>query len=308
VEENWQESFVLMWHDSERGVGGAFRLGHEPNLDGGMTQFIVAIAAPEGIFHRCRALPLRPADRLQNGFANGDDSLRYVFDGEHIRWTLRDDDVQADLCVECYVPAIDVHRGPDNANAEAILSAHVDAACAVTGTMIIKGKTYRIDALGVRDHAWGTRDLASLLSHRWAIATFGRKHSFVAMTFLSTANKLVKFGWVIREESVLLASSVNVQSIIGEDGATNFGGTVRMTLTTDEFFEAKFDPLYPAIANTIQNSLYYDTLSRVTWGDHIGFGVFETSGNIQGGTLKPQVFDGSVGAEGWHTVSGSLLD
>lgn len=310
-QENWQESFVLYWHDAKHSLGGCFRLGHEPNYGGGQTQFVIGITSPAGIYHRCGHLPLRQQDRLENGFINGDDSLRYEFDGSKIHWTLKDTDVAVNLVVDPYVPPIDVHRRAGVGSAESILSAHVDAACGVTGTMTVKGKTYTIDALGVRDHAWGNRALGTLLSHRWTIGSFGKHDSFVAMTFLSTENKLVKFGWVIRGDKVILAETVAVQSIIGEDGATNFGGTTRMTLTTGEVFEVKFEPLYPTLANCISHgehhSVYYDALSRITWGNQVGFGIFETTCNIQGGNLKPKVYEGSVGADGWHPEAKPLL-
>jgi hypothetical protein len=306
-EQNWQESYVLAWYDMKQHVGGTFRLGHEPNLNGGQTQFVIAVASPEGVFHRCASLPLRPQDRLENGFINGDDTLRYEFDGKKIHWVLKDADIEVKLEADLYVPPIDAHRRAGIGNAESILSAHVDAACGVTGTMTIKGNTYRVEALGVRDHAWGTRDLTMMRSHRWAIASFGKEHSFVAMTFLSAEGTLVKFGWVIRNETVIMAEKVSIESIIGEDGGTNFGGTARMTLTTGEVFEAKFEPCYPAIANVIHHSLYYDTMSRVTWGGNVGFGVFETSNNIQGGTLTPTVYAGSIGADGWHPDAKPLL-
>lgn len=302
--ENWQESFVLYWYDMKQSVGGCFRLGHEPNYHGGQTQFVIGIVSPAGVYHRCGNLPLRAKDRLENGFINGDDTLRYEFDGEKIHWTLQDADVAVALEVDCYVPPLDVHRRAGVGSAASILSAHVDAACGVTGTMLVKGQRYHVDALGLRDHAWGTRALGTLLSHRWTLGSFGRNDSFVAMTFLSTANKLIKLGWVIRGDKVILADRISVQAIIGEDGGTNFGGVTRMELTTGEVFEASFAPLYPAIANCIthgeHNSLYYDSLCRVTWGNRVGFGLFETSCNIQGGKLKPALYEGSIGTDGWH--------
>ena len=172
-QETWQESFVLYWYDMKQHVGGNFRLGHESNFNGGQSQFISVIISPQGIFRRVDHLPLRLQDRLENGFTVGDDSLRYEFDGEKVHWTLKDRGVEAQLDVELWVPPIDAHRKAGIASAEAILSAHVDAACRVTGTMVVKGRTYMIDALGVRDHAWGTRDLSALRSYRWLIASFG---------------------------------------------------------------------------------------------------------------------------------------
>lgn len=302
-QENWQESYVLYWYDMKQRIGGNFRLGREPNHQGGRSQFNIVVVSPEGIYRRVSNLPLRPKDVFESGFGNGDDSLRYEFDGEKIRWTLQDDDVEAQLAVEITVPPIDCHRKAGINTAATILSAHVDAACHVTGTMVIKGKTYQIDAFGVRDHAWGTRDLSALRSYRWLIADFGKDHSFVAMTFLSADEKLARLGWVIRGNTVILAEQVGIRTVVGEDGSTNLGGTVRMHLSTGEVFEAKFEPLYPTLAldlTFLHPTLYHDAYCRVTWGDKVGFGIFESANNIRGGTVLPKVFHGCVGTNGWH--------
>jgi hypothetical protein len=65
-----------------------------------------------------------------------------------------------------------------------------------------------------------------------------------------------------------------------------------MTLITGEIYEVKFDPFYPCVASFINNTAFYDSVSRVTWGDKVGFGIFEHSANIQAGTVKPESFDG----------------
>jgi len=303
AQENWQESYVLYWYDPKQRIAGNFRLGREANYKGGRSQFNIVVVSPAGTYRRIGNLPMRTQDVFENGFGNGDDSLRYEFDGEHIRWTLKSDDVEAQFKVEMTVPPIDAHRKAGLATAESILSAHVDAACRVTGSMVIKGKACEIDAYGVRDHAWGTRDLSKMRSYRWLVADLGPGNSFVAMTFQSADNSLARLGWVIRGNTVLIASTVSTRAIISDDGATNLGGSVRMSLTTGEIFEARFEPLCPTIGldmNFIHPTFYYDAYCRVTWGDKVGFGVFESTDNIRGGLVMPEVFDGSVGTNGWH--------
>ena len=44
--ENWQESFVIIWYDATQNGGGFFRLGHEPNYQGGRSQIMSNIFAP----------------------------------------------------------------------------------------------------------------------------------------------------------------------------------------------------------------------------------------------------------------------
>ncbi len=298
--ENWQESFVIIWYDQKQHVGGLFRLGHEPNYKGGQSQVFINVFSPAGIYHRTASMPLRPQDRLKNGFTSSDGALRYEYNGKNILWSLKEKGVDVNLVVDCFVPPIDAHKREGTGTAASYTGNHVDAGCGITGTITVKGTTYKIDALGIRDHGWGTRDWNSLLSHRWNWGTFDKNNSFVAQTFLTTANKLVRFGWVIRDGKVIMADKIEVLSLIGEDGATNFGGYTRMVLTTGEVLEARFEPYYPSMASWVHQTICYDTLCRVTWGDKVGVGVFESTCNIQGGTARPVVYDGSIGPDGWY--------
>jgi hypothetical protein len=291
-----------MWYDASQSVGGFFRIGHEPNYEGGRSQIMSNIFSPEGVYHRSCHMPLEPRHRFKNGFASGDDTLRYEFDGR-IRWTLKDTDIEMELEVEPYVPAIDAHKREGGQNAEGYTGAHVDTACGVSGCVTVKGRTYVIaDASGYRDHGWGPRGWTTLVSHRAVIGVFDRENSFIAMTFLMSDDKLVRFGWVIRGKQVIFADKVDIRAIIGVDGATNHGGTARLRLTTGEVIDATFEPCYPAIASWIHDTVFYDSLSRATWGDKVGFGLFETTCNLQRGTWWPTVYEGSIGLDGWHDV------
>lgn len=302
-EENWQESLVLYWYDEHHKVGGGFRLGTEPNHQGGRSQFLMMILCPDGAFRRVDCIPSRPGDVQDSSLTNGDDTLIYSFDGKKIHWSLRENDVQAELDVELTVPPLNTHRKAGVDSAEAVLSAHIDAACRVTGTMTMKGKTYQLDARGVRDHAWGTRDLGTLRSHRWLIADMNEGLSFVAMTFLQSDHKLARLGWVIRDQTVHLARSVQTRAVTADDGATTFGGTLEMVLDNGEVFTAEFEPLYPPFVldfTFIDPTYYNDNFCRVTVGQNVGFGIFESSHNARGGTAIPIVSDGAIATNGWH--------
>ena len=308
TQENWQESFVIIWYDLKQHIGGFFRLGHEPNYNGGRTQTMANVFSPEGAYHYSTDHPLLPKHRLKNGFSNGEETLRYEYIDGRIHWALKDTDVEMNLVVDCYVPAVDAHRREGQQNAASYTGAHVDAACGVSGTLTVKGRSWSIDnALAVRDHGWGTRDWNSLLSHRWTLGTFGRDDSFVAMSFLTTGNQIARFGWVIRGNKVIFAEKVEIRAIIAHDGATNLGGTTRMLLTTGEVLEASFEPAYPCIASWVHQTICFDSMCRVKWGDRIGFGVFENTNNIQAGTLRPPVYDGAIAADGWHPDIRPLL-
>lgn len=300
-QKNWQESFVIIFYDEKQSVGGFFRLGHEPNYNGGQSQIFSNIFSPNGTYHRTGHIPIKKKHRLKNGFVSGDNTLRYeVVDGV-IQWQLKDKDVAMDITVDTFVPPYDVHRREGQDNATDYTGAHVDAACSVTGTVTVKGKKYKLkDALAFRDHGWGERSWTTLYAHRWTVGVFDRKTSFFALTFLNSDYELVKFGYVINNNKITFAKDVEVRAIIGEDGATNFGGTTKMTLTTGEVIEVKFEPYYPSIASWVHVTICYDTMSKVTWGKKTGFGIFESTCNNQGGTRRPEKYVGSTGPDGWY--------
>ncbi|WP_159872293.1 hypothetical protein [Novosphingobium sp. 9U] len=302
-DESWQESFVIYWYDPETRVGGGFRLGTEPNHEGGRSQFLIMLLTPEGAYRRITCVPSQPGDVSADGVASGDGTLRYRFDGERIYWTLQEAGVAVSLTVELTVPPVNAHRRAGIGSAEAVMSAHVDAACKVTGSVMLEGRAYAVDGFGIRDHAWGNRDLSTLRSHRWLIADMGDGDTFVAMTFLSADDTLAKFGWMIRGNTVHLASHVATRAHVDDDGATAWGGTLAMTLDTGESIEARFDPVYRPFGlgwTFIHPTFYTDAYCRVTIGERTGFGIFEASANIRGGTLIPATTDGAIVRDGFH--------
>ena len=298
-EESWQESFVLIWYDLKQSVGGFFRLGHEPHA--GRIQFMTNIFSPEGIFHRSTSLPLRPEDRLENGFSNGEGSLRYEYDGANIIWSLDELEIQARLVVDNWVPDINGFAPRDRAPSDRFHRDHVDAACGVTGILTIKGVTYQVNALAIRDHGWGPRAWGGYLSHRWLLGVFDQHNSFLAVTRLTGDTPIVRVGWVIRDGRAIYAEKVDVEAIILADAGTNRGGKLCMTLTTGEQFSVQFEPLTPCLASWVNGIICFDSLCRVRWGDKLGFGIFETTANLQNGTRKPGLLEeGTIWSEGWH--------
>jgi hypothetical protein len=298
-EENWQESFVLIWYDLKQSVGGFFRLGHEPNSNGGEINLMCNIFSPQGIYHRTAGgMPIQPGDRFEDGFDSGDGMLRYEYQ-DGITWTLNAPDFQGHLKVDSFIPPINGFVR-DGAKVDSFHRHHVDAACGVTGTLTVKGKTYHVNGLGVRDHGWGARAWGGYLAHRWTLGVFDRDTSFTAVTRLTGDDPIVRTGWIIRGDTAIYADAVEIDSIITSDGASNRGGTVRMTLPTGEHFEARFQPLAPCLASWVHGVISFDTMSRVHWGNRTGFGIFETTANLQAGTRKPKVLDGAIYEDGWY--------
>ena len=297
-EWNWQESFVLHFWDAQQGLGGYFRIGHEPNYNGGTLAFWSYIVSPDGVFRRCEDLPLGANDFSKTGLSGGNGALKYEFDGKQIKWTVNEPGVKAELFIEDFHPAVDGNR--KEGKLSDFSAQHVEVALGVTGTITTQGNTYKVNAMGIRDHGWGVRQWDTMLSHRWNVGVFDREHSFCAVTMLTRTDVLAKIGWVVRGDKVLYASEVDIAAVIECDGTTNRGGTLRMNLVTGEIFEAKYEHFMPSIVSTIHGLVCVDSFSKVTWGNRVGVGCFETSANIQRGTHIPQIYEkGTFYTNGW---------
>lgn len=296
---DWQESFVLFFGDLKQSVGGYLRIGHEPNYNGGQIATWTNIWSPAGIFHKAIDVPLRPEDRLENGFGSGDDTLRYEYDGQ-IKWTINEEDLQAVLTVVEDGPAIDGYAGDDGKHLGEFVTHHVDTGVRVMGTVTVKGTTYEVDGYGIRDHGWGVRKWHELRALRWTVAAFDTNEHFIAVSFLMEDETHTKFGWVVRGDYAIRTEDVEFISFINSDGATNSGGITRMKLTTGEVLEARFEPIFPSMASYIHGIMGFDTACVVRWGDRVGVGCFETVNKFQGGQERRTVFDKATAADGWY--------
>ena len=64
-QEYWQESVVLIWWDPKNAVGGYYRIGHEPNRDGGITSIWAAVHTPGESHYRNSVQPMTAADKFK---------------------------------------------------------------------------------------------------------------------------------------------------------------------------------------------------------------------------------------------------
>lgn len=298
AQSNWQESYVLMWWDFKHCVGGMHRLGHEPHYEGGQSVIWSTVYTPEHIFHRVSQHPLKAADRTDRCMSGDDGALTYCFDDRCV-WTLKEPDLQATLRVDDFHPAFDGYLKDGAPQLQELSSNHIEVSSRVTGELSVKGKRYPIDGLAIRDKGWGPRDWNTVWAHRWGMGVLDRNNSFVALTAHMAGDRTVNFGWVVRGDKVIYADKVHTVAHMAGDGATNLGGKVLMVLSTGERFETRFEPLAPARLSNRQSTAVVDCACRVTWGDLVGFGCFETSNNLHAGTRQPTVLDGGIVANGW---------
>ena len=298
-QELWQESVVLLWWDLKQSIGGFYRIGHELNhKDGPMIALWSSTVSREGIFKKTTYLPLRPQDRMARGFGSGDGSLRFEHDGDCV-WTLEDQDISATLRIHDFHPGIDCY--PKRGAISEFAPHHMEVAGRVSGSLKVKGRQYQVEALGFRDHGWGVRDWASLLSHRWLAGVFGEDLSFCALSWHTVDDSMAQFGWVVKHDTVIFARKLDIVAYVECDAMTTRGGRLRMTLTTDEVVEVEFEALAPSMMSFHHGIACVDTLCRISSGGRVGIADFETTANGQQGRRQPKNLarDG-ISGNGWY--------
>lgn len=301
--KNWQESVVLVWWDAKQGVGGYYRIGHEFQTMGS-EQPMVALwsntITPQGVHHKTLHLPLRDQDRSASGFGSGDDTAHFDYDGQ-CAWTIEDQDLSVKLRVHDFHPSIDCY--PKKGAISDFAPHHMEVAGRVTGTVVVKGVRYEVDALGFRDHGWGLREWTQLLSHRWVSGVFGPELSFCMLCWLAADDSMATFGWIVQHDTVTYAKDIDILSYMDRDGVCNRGGKVSVTLTTGEKLVIEAEPVAPCIVSWHHGIACADTLCTMRIGDKVGIGDFETTNNTLAGKRRPKNLVRGVIDNGWHPAN-----
>lgn len=295
----WQESFLLHFWDHKMGVGGYMRIGHEPHVNGGQFLIYVNLVSPDGIFHRVDVVPKMEGDVSHNGIRCDGGALCCKFDNNNVNWSVLEVEAQADLILTDHHAPVDCY--PKSREMSRYVPSHIDVSCTVSGKIVTKGNSYEIHALGMRDHGWGVREWNKLITQRWVYGVFDSQNSFYAVGGHTKDDKILKFGWVQRDNKMYYTERCELVGYVEVDGVSNRGGFVRMELTTGEIFEAHLEAVTRCITFWLNNTLVVDNFCKVRWGNKIGVGNFETNCNIMRGTHRPKVFDaGTIDEMGWH--------
>lgn len=300
TDEFWQESVVMFWWDMRHNVGGYHRIGHEPNWrDGPIISLWNNLFTPHHIYKDSSTLPLRPGDRLKNGFGGGD-TCRFEYT-DHAVWTISAPQVSAELHVHDRHTPVDIYP-KKGAMSDDFAPNHMEVASTIKGTLDVAGKRYDIDGLAFRDHGWGRRDWGGIVSHRWVATTFPDGTMALMQTFHSPNNELVRFGCIIRNNEITYAKDVDVIVYMEPDGLTHRGGRSWMTLTTGEKFVFELEPFQKGVVSWIHGIACVDTFCKVTCGDMVGMGDLEMTNNAMRGSYRPYTAIHAIEKNGLHAV------
>jgi hypothetical protein len=88
--------------------------------------------------------------------------------------------------------AADEHAKIEGSGLGAAYGNHFDLTCKVTGTLKVRGKTYKVDCVSTMDHSWGERCEIGLRSMGWMNANFGEDYGLHWINSLDLTKPLEK--------------------------------------------------------------------------------------------------------------------
>jgi hypothetical protein len=284
TDPHWQESVFVHWYDLAAGIGGVHRLGHEPNRDGGRAALQCALFRADGLRFRRNddELPLEEP-RSERGFrAGGSD---WHVDGPVPRLRVREPGLDLDLELHDYYPITSFFPSSGSL-VEEFASHHYESSGRAVGSATIDGQTVAIAAHYHRDHSWGIRKTATLLSHRWVSGTFGPALSFGSTVWHAADNSFVKVGYVVRDGEISFAEDVDVVTWLEPDGYTHRGGVITWYLPGGEELRLECH-LIDAVVAQLHSAKYVDALCRVEYQGQSAVCDFEISNNARNGADIP---------------------
>lgn len=279
----WQDSVFLTWNAPAAGIGGTFRIGHEPHHAGGQAALWFGLVTREGLRYRRNGLfDLTPQDLREDGFGAFEGRYRQTFDGQ-MHYRVRDDDVELDLVVEDFYPRTDFFPPDAGTMAEDFASSHYECSGAIRGHVRLGGLDFEVDGLCHRDHSWGARRWDMLLNHRWMPGTFGPALSFGSIAWHGIDDSVRQFGYVVREREVTLAEEVDIVVAMEADGTTYRSGTSTWALPDGEVLTIQAAP-YDGTVTEHHGVGLVDAICEIEHDGMTGFCDLEVSTNPRGGT------------------------
>jgi hypothetical protein len=283
AEEWWQDSVFVAWHAHEAGIGGMFRIGHEPNHRDGVAALWFGLVTRDGVRYRRNAAPaLTDADRLPDGFGALGGRYRQVYD-DGMRYLVDDEDLHVELAVEDFYPRTDFFPPDAGTVSDDFASAHYECSGRITGLVNLAGVDYEVDGLCHRDHSWGPRRWDTLLNHRWMPGTFGPELSFGSIAWNGVDGSLRQFGYIVRDGEITIAEAVDVVLSMEADGVTYRAGSSRWVLPGGEELVIDATP-YDATVSEHHNVGVIDAICELERDGRVGFCDLEASTNPRAGT------------------------
>lgn len=293
----WQDSVFLTWYARAAGIGGVFRIGHEPNFGGGISTLWFGLVTDSGTRYRRNVVSaLTAEDFPADGFGAMSGRYQQTFDGR-MHYRAHDEDLFLDLTVDDFYPRTDFFPPDAGTVSQDFASSHYECSGRISGIVRLAGRDHEVDGLCHRDHSWGTRRWDTLLNHRWMPGTFGPELSFGSIAWHGVDGSLRQFGYLVRDGEVVIADAVDMAVTIEADGTTCRAGTTVWTLPGGERLTIAAAP-YDGVISEHHGVGVVDSICELERNGVSGFCDLEISTNPRHGALPIRTAVRAVNVDG----------
>lgn len=225
-QENWQESFAVLWYDPRHRVGGHFHTGLQKNR--GLADYWTSVVVDGKVVGHevATTAPLGDVDYPSLSLGPLEISTVEPLRSYQVRACY--DDVVCDALYEAFPGPV---RGFDMDHPGApIGKGHFESYGQVSGKIQLAGRTVEFRGLGLHDHSWGPRSYKDLLAMRNVMVNFGPDLYFQTFS-CATPKGLNAWGYIVADGESQPITAVTGHTNIGEDGWSPLG--FDYTLWTD---------------------------------------------------------------------------
>jgi hypothetical protein len=201
---HWSESFYFNFYDRAKDLCGFMRIGLKPNLS--LKEMLCYFMMPDGSVVGLKDSvpfdwPALTAKGLRFDMLEPERRWRVSFVGGMERTTERKakkSHVELDLQFDALNDIFDYRAcvsGLGEHVSKKTASEHLEQVGRLKGRLSTGLDEFEIDALGERDHSWGTRDSGALKGWTWLTCQFSESHA-LNLTKLVTEEGTVDAGFV----------------------------------------------------------------------------------------------------------------
>ena len=269
----WNESYWFPFYDPKSEIGIVLRVGMLPNQSTANTFLFIAHrgAIRYALVDHCAAFPAHDPRRFSvDGLA-----VEIEQPGERFRLRFAHGQNAVDLTWQATGPTW-MYPIPPDTTAEQY-PRHLEQAGRVSGTVTIGGTAHRLDAIGHRDHSWGSeRDWSKFYGWTVVIADFAPDfwvHA-VRFTVLPGAPDFY-IGSIWNGREFVHATDVQMTLHTTDGGARQTGVEVSLTDERGAVTRVASEALLFNCPVTYGSTWLKDAMIRYRSGDRVGYGILE---------------------------------
>jgi hypothetical protein len=283
----WQESVYLAWRDADAGLGGNHRIGNELNRT--TANLWCGVYHEDGTQFRCNREGLELQRLEAHGLCAG--PQRLFHDGNRLRFELDADDCHVEFEIE------DAAHSPTRANAGAfsgsegstgaIFADNFHVFCRVRGTVMLDGRTVKVNAPAWRDHSWGVRHWDSFVSSRSFGGSFGETLQFRYGSMVSANGSFFRRGSLERNGEPLDVAEAAMLVHVDDDSLRCPSAEVRYQLADGKTMRITIETIGGVIGATRERYGWESVGDVCVDGEPGGWGFLEANLNPRNGRHPP---------------------